>query len=129
MSAPEILSQITGDSPRARIDDPETSHEAADSISKKAREDSAREVLVILAAARGPLTAEAIFEHHEARAFIGQAERTYSPSRIRTGLSQLVDAGQVQSAPERGKTKTGRSAQTWELTPRGHAALTERNAA
>lgn len=129
MSAPAILSQLTGDSARARIDDPETSHEAADSISRKAREDSAREVLVIIAEATTSLTAEAIYETHEARAFMGWAERTYSPSRIRTGLSQLVDDGQVTETAERGKTKTGRSAKTWQLTPRGIAALTERTEA
>lgn len=129
MSTPEILSQITGDSARARRSDRDTSHEAADSISKKAREDSAREVLAILAAATAPITAEVIQEHHEARAFMGLAERPYSGSRIRTGLSQLVADEQVRAAPERGTTKSGRSAKTWELTPRGHAALTERNAA
>jgi predicted ArsR family transcriptional regulator len=129
MSAPEILSQITGDSPRVRLTDPATSHEAADSISRKAREASAREVLTIIAASALPMTAEAIHEYHEASAFMGLSEHTYSPSRIRTALKQLVDAGQVVATDRREKTKTGRSAQTWALTPRGEAALNERTAA
>lgn len=129
MSTPAILSTLTGDSARARRTDGATSHEAADSISRKAREDSAREVLVILATAQHPLTAEEIQEHHEARAFMGQAERSYSPSRIRTGLRQLRDDEQVEPSEQRGVTKSGRSAQTFTITPRGEAALAERTAA
>lgn len=129
MTKPAILSQLTDDSARVRETDPTTSHEAADSISRKAREDSAREVLAIIDASATPLTAEEIHEYHEASAFLGMSERTYSPSRIRTALKQLVDDGQVARAAQLGKTKTGRSAQTWELTPRGVAALTERTAA
>ncbi|QUW18861.1 hypothetical protein [Agrococcus sp. Marseille-Q4369] len=129
MSAPAILSQLTGDSARARIDDPETSHEAADSISRKAREASAREVLTILAECAVPPTAEEIQEHHEARAFMAFCEHTYSASRIRTALKQLADDAQVEHAERVGKTKTGRSAKTWQLTPRGLAALTERTEA
>lgn len=128
MSTPAILSTLGEDTARARRGDPTTSHEAADSISRKAREESAREVLAILADAEHPLTAEEIQEHHEARAFIGQAERTYSPSRIRTGLRQLRDDEQVEPTEQRGVTKTGRSAQTFTITQRGTDALHERNA-
>lgn len=118
MSTPTILSQITGDSARTRETDPATSHEAADSISREALEDSEREVLTILAECPLPQTDEALTEHHEARAFLGLAARTYTPARLRTARAQLVELGRVVEGAERGRTKTGRSARTWTLPER-----------
>ena len=114
MSVPAILSPLTGDSPRARRNDPETSHAAADSISLSDREASEREVLAILATADRPLTAEQIEDRNAHRAWQGDALRAWSGSRIRTAVRQLADDDRIVQDGE-GKTKAGRRAVTWRL--------------
>ena len=117
MTGPAILSQITGDSARARATDPETSHAAADSISHAALEASEVEVLEILAAADGPVTAEQIERRNTQRAW-QNGVRAWSGSRIRTALHQLVEKRAVVQDGE-GKTASGRRAAAWRLTTEG----------
>lgn len=114
MTGPAILSQVTGDSPRARRGDPETSHAAADSISPEALEASEVEVLAILAEAEWPLISDAIAQVNVRRAWQGQAERAWSASRIRTAIKQLAEAGRIVKDGE-GLTDSGRRAARWRI--------------
>ena len=114
MSAPAILSQITGDSARARLTDPETSHAAADSISAEALEESEAEVLDILAEAMHPLTDRQIERDHFDRVWQGAAARKWEPSRLRTARKQLVASGRVVQDGV-GRTPSGREAAAWRL--------------
>lgn len=118
MTGPAILSQITGDSARARATDPQTSHAAADSISAEGREASELEVLEILSAAERPLTSEQIEARHVHRAWQGEAAMTWTGARLRTALKQLADDGHVVKDGE-GRTKSGRRAAAWRLTTQG----------
>lgn len=117
MSTPTILSQVTGDAARARKSDPETSHAAADSITAEGREASEYEVLAILQAATTPITAEQIEARHLNRAGWGETPHHYTASRLRTALKQLADDGLVYRTGVEGRTKSGRRAATWQVTP------------
>lgn len=107
-------------SPRARRDDPTTSHAAADSITPEGREASEIEVLAILAEARSPLTAAQIVRMHDTRVWQLAGARAYSDSRLRTALKQLVDDVLVVQDGE-GRSKSGRRAATWRLADGGAA--------
>ena len=114
MSTPPILSQIMGDSARARKADPETSHAAADSITAEGREASEVEVLEILRSATEPVTAERIEARHATRALRGESAGAWTGQRLRTALKQLVEDGYVVQDGE-GRTRRGRRALTWRL--------------
>ncbi|MEE2814715.1 MAG: hypothetical protein VYC96_03500 [Actinomycetota bacterium] len=114
MSAPAILP--TGDNPRVRESDPDTSHAAADSITPEGREASELEVLTILRAATSPITAEQIESRHTSRAGWGETPHHYTASRLRTALKQLADDGLVERTLVEGRTKSGRRAATWQIT-------------
>lgn len=129
MSKPAILSQLTGDSARARRTDTETSHKAADSITREATEDREFEVLAILSLAKHPLSDADIHEHHEARYHFGLANFSYEPSSTRTARKQLHALEYVALSATTVRSKKGREAQAWEITDRGRARLTDRNAA
>ncbi|MBO3663703.1 hypothetical protein [Microbacterium stercoris] len=118
MTGPAILSQITGDSARARVTDPETSHAAADSITTEGREASELEVIAILRDASGPLSSEQIETRHLNRAWQGTAPTTWAGSRLRTALKQLADDGHVVQDGET-RTRKGRRAIAWRLTIEG----------
>lgn len=118
MTGPAILSQVTGDSARARATDPETSHAAADSITPEGREASELEVLAVLTEAKTPMSAEQIEARHVHRAWQGQAAGTWTGARLRTALKQLADDGHVVRDGET-RTKTGRRAAAWRLTNQG----------
>lgn len=114
MSAPAILP--TGDNPRVRKSDPETSHAAADSITPEGREASELEVLAILGAATSPITAEQVEARHTSRAGWGETAHHYTASRLRTALKQLAGDGLVERTLVEGRTKSGRRAATWQIT-------------
>jgi hypothetical protein len=114
MSAPAILSPVTGDSARARKTDPETSHAAADSITPEGREASELEVLAILQAAEKPITSEQIESRHLTRSWQVAGIHAYTGARLRTALKQLADDGHVVKDGE-GRTKSGRRAATWRM--------------
>ena len=107
-----ITQSLGGPGALTRKADPATSHEAADSLSVEALEDSEREVLAVLAVAVRPLTAEELYDAHLQRWDAELAARRYSPSRIRTALKQLVEDGRIEKAGT-GRTISGRAADTW----------------
>lgn len=114
MSAPVILSQVTGDSARARRSDRRTSHAAADSISARSRVASAAEVALILASSVAPLAAFEIADIHDGRFAARATPRRWSHSRLRTALHELSEQGVVEEAGETA-TPSGRRALTWRL--------------
>lgn len=115
MTAPSILSPVTGDSARARKTDPETSHAAADSITPEGREASELEVLTILREADKPITSEQIESRHLTRAWQVTGVHAYTGARLRTALKQLADDHLVERTDVEGRTKSGRRAATWRI--------------
>lgn len=90
-----------GDSPRVRKNDPLTSHAAADSSNVK---DSKHAVLSKLR------------QHKHLAAFeLEQVLPEWSPSRIRTALTELKADGLVVRSERTRPTRFGRDAHVWEV--------------
>jgi hypothetical protein len=116
VSTPAILSQVTGDTARARRVDPVTSHEAADSISAEHLEASEREVLTILASFDEPVIDQVIVKRHLVRAWQHADVPLWTEQRIRTARVQLTKKGAVVQDGV-GRTEKGRKANAWRLAP------------
>lgn len=92
---------LTNDSPRARRSDPVTSHVAADASS---RADSKRAVLSALR----------VHKHlaaYELEALLPD----WSPSRIRTALTELAEEGLVERSDRTRLTRYNKPAHVWEV--------------
>lgn len=90
------------DSPRARRTDPLTSHRSADSSNLA---DSQQAVLTALRV------------HKHLAAFeLEQVLPMWSPSRIRTALTELQQQGLVNRSEKTRRTRYGRDAHVWEAT-------------
>ena len=93
--------------PNARLTDPETSHEAADSVKNITQTQSA-----ILTLLTFPMTDEVLID-----AFYRYADnaglKLASPSGIRSRRAELVAKGLVVDSGERAKLSTGRNAIVW----------------
>lgn len=95
----------------ARRTDPETSHEAAQSIrSDKLRR--SQEAVLALFRAQGAMTDVELVEFYAKRAEFGRVV-PQSDSGIRTRRSELVTAGKVIDSGERVKLPSGRRAIVW----------------
>lgn len=95
---PSII--LTGDSPRVRKSDPVTSHQAADASN---RADSKKAVLTALRV------------HKHLAAFELEAVLPdWSPSRIRTALTELAEEGLVVRSDRTRLTRYNKPAHVWE---------------
>ena len=112
-----------GDRAVARRSDPDTSHEAADSVTRDAIADTHTRIMLLLYA-KGPLTDEGIAHHW--------AWTPVSPSGLRTRRKELVLRGSVSAlgehvagewSPTYGRTKSGRRSMLWDLTAEGERAV------
>ena len=88
----------------ARTDDPETSHQAAASISPQKMRES-HEAVLALFHERGPMTDAALVECYD-----GPRQ---SPSGLRTRRRELADVGLIVDTGERVKLESGRRAIVW----------------
>lgn len=95
---PSII--LNGDSPRVRRSDPLTSHRAADTSN---RADSKQAVLTALR-----------IHKHLAAFELEAVLPEWSPSRIRTALTELLADGLVVRSDKTRTTKFGRDAHVWE---------------
>ena len=89
---------------RARVNDPSTSHEAAEAINPCL---SQEKVLTWMEAAFRPITSEEVVDALEA---------LYSPSRIRGALKELCQQGRVKVLDTDGKTKRGGRCSRYAIT-------------
>lgn len=94
--------------PAARRTDPQTSHEAAQTVKNSA--EVRERVYRLLTAA--PLTDEGV-----QAAYFALYGQTASPSGLRTRRSELVDAGRVEATPDRRPTVAGRDSIVWRAKP------------
>jgi hypothetical protein len=95
---------------RARREDPETSHAAAESVAVRENQ-----VYVYLTLSRlGPSTDEWLVYCYPQY----QARHPQSPSGIRTRRKELCDKGLVEATGEKIRGKTGRLMQVWRVTER-----------
>jgi len=93
--------------PVARSTDPQTSWEAANSVTRFSITKTRAAILRVLTN-EGPLTDEQIAEQ------LADLSHT-SPSGLRTRRKELVNAGMVRDSGQRKKMSSGRSAIVWEL--------------
>ena len=95
---------IIGEIPRAhaRRSDPETSREAARSVTNI--RESQQRILGVFQVG-GPMADHQLLEY---------LPRTYSPSGVRTRRSELVAKGLLRDSGKRIKTPAGRNAIVWE---------------
>lgn len=98
--------------PIARFGDPETSHQAADSIDAPTLRDSQAAVLFVLAY-NGPMTDTELIDAYLAWAEQGTLPRQ-SPSGIRTRRKELVTRGSVRDTGMRDVLRSGRRSIVWE---------------
>lgn len=107
---PTLFDPVDEDAPRVRATDPVTSHQAADAT-RKSRAGSRDAVLAAL------LRDGALADHELVLAVQSDATwnggRMYSPSRIRTARSELVERGLVEDAGFTRKTVSGLDAIVW----------------
>jgi hypothetical protein len=100
----------TQDHAVARRGDPETSHEAAASVT--GLRESQAEVLGVIRR-RGPMTDEEVL-----KVLSDRGERPWTPSGARTRRSELVTAGLVKDSGRRKRLPTGRRSILWEAVSR-----------
>ena len=99
--------------PRARREDPDTSHQAAEG-SDLAGSQLVVEALLNYAGPTG-LTDEELFEGSRADWVVALTGHAYSPSRLRTARSELVSEGTVADAQILRFTEFGRVSKVWVL--------------
>lgn len=92
----------------ARATDPDTSHEAAMSVSNYI---SVQHAILDIVARWGPLTDEAIAQH------MASVPMRTTPSGLRTRRKELVEQGMLRANPRKVRISTGRLATRWELNP------------
>ena len=95
---------------RARAGDPDTSHQAAASVTERTITETHRRIMHILND-RGPLTDERIADR-----YLAQYGLT-SPSGLRTRRHELVEMGRVEWTGDTAKLTTGRQGRVWKLSP------------
>ena len=101
----------------ARRTDPETSHEAAESI----RDLTERQWAVLASLdSHGEMADHVLVEYYGFRV-PGVVEQ--SPQSIRSRRAELVKAGLVEHTGEYVKTYSGRRARVWAVTDKGREAL------
>lgn len=101
------------DSPRARLSDPDTSHEAADSTTNK-RAASQAEVIRILTEFHMLADHQIVQAHQAIQERIGEDPK-FSPQRLRTARHELVEFGLVKFTGLYTLTPSGRRARVWGL--------------
>lgn len=97
--------------PVARITDPETSHEAAASVTNLT---GTQNTIRYLFGKFGKLSDEQLQAHYRRMMHQGDAPRA-SESGVRSRRAELVAAGYLQDSGDRVKMESGRSAIVWEL--------------
>lgn len=126
MSAPTRVSasQVVGDfslfdlsvgfeSPNARLTDPITSHEAADSVQSKAAQ--SRDFVLYLLRDIGPASDHELVDAADLlNARLPETPR-FSPSRLRTARHELARDGVVTDTGYFHLTGSGRRAQVWQV--------------
>jgi hypothetical protein len=96
------------DNPRARLSDPETSHEAADGNDVH----GARHAVLAVLRGAGPF-ADFELERYYAHVTKGTTLPQYTPQRLRTARKELVDAGAVVFSGSFRQTPTGGKSRVW----------------
>jgi hypothetical protein len=98
----------------ARIHDPATSHEAADSLADSHLFSSQDEVWFLLASF-GPLADHELVARHEEQVANLTYPRRFQPQRLRTARSELYRLGRVVKTGKTTDTPSGRKAIVWAL--------------
>lgn len=96
---------------RARTTDPQTSHDAAQSISVESLSAMKRNILKIL---ESPMPDEDLVELYNNVAYMN-SDKMASPSGIRTSRSILVKEGLVVDTGDKVKLRSGRMAIIWQV--------------
>lgn len=100
---------------QSRSTDPQTSHEAAKSITKDAIT-RGQAVVLRLFTDHGSMTDKDLRDHYQALYIRDKETPRLSSSGLRTRRCELVDKGKLQDSGARRTLLTGRRAIVWELT-------------
>jgi hypothetical protein len=102
---------MDNDSPRARMDDPITSHEAAESTAGnlKASQAHVRDLFVVF----GVMADHEVINLDAYVRSITVYKTSYSPSRLRTARRELADLGYLVDTGIYRLTPSGRRAKVW----------------
>lgn len=106
---PQIV--LSGDNPRTRRTDPETSHDAAD---RNNIHGAQKEVLWYLALHN--LADHELVAMYEFDARMEGNTHPFTPQRLRTARAELVASGAVKFAGDYHTTPTGGRTRVWSLT-------------
>lgn len=112
-----VLTLPVRQAPVARTTDPETSKDAAASLSRDKIRETQANILEVLER-YGPSCDEEIAIYFQQLASLQDWPRQ-SPSGLRSRRAELVSAGLVKDSGERTKTASGRQTIVWELSA-GH---------
>ena len=104
-------------SPSWRGNDPETSRQAAESISQAAMRESHLAILAVFKK-HNALNDEELAALYSIQASEGSAP-FLSPSGLRSRRSELHRAGYLKDSGTRTKTQSGRASIVWEITDEG----------
>ena len=113
VAPPEVAASTSG----ARTFDPDTAHEAAESITDRQRRAVYRAVLEALYE-HGPST-----DHDLARYVSGKLQHPIIQTSVGKRRGELRDSGQVTDSGFKGKTPSGARAIRWALTTAGESAV------
>lgn len=111
-AAASYYAAVPRQAPVSRITDPETSRQAAASISVDKMRETQKVILDILDRF-GPACDEDIAVYARQLESLGEAPKQ-SPSGLRSRRAELVTAGLVRDSGERAKTTSGRQTIVWE---------------
>lgn len=103
--------------PVSRTTDPETSRQAAASLSKEKMRETQRQILEVLGRF-GPSCDEDIATYFRQLSEI-ESWPLQSPSGLRSRRAELVSSGLVRDSGQRTKTSSGRQTIVWELAGGG----------
>lgn len=101
----------------ARNEDPDTSHEAAASVSLLVISELHRAILEIFRVAGCPMNDEEIRTRYEEARANGEPYPSASVSGIRSRRAELVDNGNLRNSGQTTLTPRGRKSILWELAP------------
>lgn len=99
--------------PKARISDPETSHEAAASLDPTKLSELMIAIIQITREAGKITDGDLISKYYEYSQIFGW--EVYEPQTIRSRRSDLVKAGKIEFSGEYGITRSGRRTRMWKI--------------
>lgn len=108
------IGALDGETPNSRSTDPVTSVDAGRSVDRARSQLYVRDTLRVF----GPFADHELVEFYEGDSTGRKIYGSFSPQRLRSARSELVELGEVEATGEFCKTASGRRAHIWRVIPR-----------